>query len=89
MMKELANHEHATDVPPEDRMKALINVISSYIEQYHGGSVEMVSFDGDVLQVRLGGACETCALSETTLRGWVEGSVRQFFPDLERIEAVK
>ncbi|MGD8620964.1 MAG: NifU family protein [Anaerolineales bacterium] len=88
-MRELTNHEHASDVPPEDRMKALISVISSYIEQYHGGFVEMVSFDGDVLQVRLGGACETCALSETTLRGWVEGSVRQFFPDLERVEAIE
>lgn len=87
-MKELQNHEHASNVPPEERMQALIGVISSYIEQYHGGSVEMVSFDGDVLKVRLGGACETCALSETTLRGWVEGSVRQFFPDLEAIEAV-
>jgi Fe-S cluster biogenesis protein NfuA len=87
-MNELRNHEHASDVPPEERMQALINVISSYIEQYHGGFVEMVSFDGNILKVRLGGACETCALSETTLRGWVEGSVRQFFPDLERIEAV-
>lgn len=88
-MKELENHVHAANVPPEDRMRALISVISSYIEQYHGGFVEMVSFDGDVLQVRLGGACETCALSETTLRGWVEGSVRQFFPELERVEAVE
>ena len=87
-MKELQNHEHASNVPPEERMQALISVISSYIEQYHGGSVEMISFDGDVLKVRLGGACETCALSETTLRGWVEGSVRQFFPNLGAIEAV-
>jgi Fe-S cluster biogenesis protein NfuA len=87
-MNELQNHEHAEDVPPEDRMQALISVISSYIEHYHGGYVELVSFDGDVLQVRLGGACETCALSDTTLHGWVEGSVRQFFPDLKRVEAV-
>lgn len=86
-MNELSDHEHAMNVPPEDRMQALITVISSYIEQYHGGSVEMISFDGDVLKVRLGGACETCALSQTTLHGWVEGSVRQFFPDLERVEA--
>lgn len=87
-MNELQNHEHAATVPPEERMQALINVISSYIEQYHGGYVEMVSFDGDTLKVRLGGACETCSLSETTLRGWVEGSVRQFFPDLKKIEAI-
>jgi Fe-S cluster biogenesis protein NfuA len=69
-------------------MQALIDVISAYIEQYHGGSVEMVGYDGEVLTVKMGGACDGCQLSEGTLRGWVEGSVRQFFPDLVRIDAV-
>ena len=85
---DLTNHEHASQVPLQERMRALIETISSYIEHYHGGWVEMVDFDGKVLKVRLGGACETCALSNGTLHGWVEGSVRQFFPDLERVEAV-
>lgn len=72
----------------EERMKALLSHISAYIEHYHGGSVELVSFDGSVLQVRLGGACEGCPLSEVTLHGWVEGTVRQFFPDVTDVEAV-
>jgi Fe-S cluster biogenesis protein NfuA len=87
-MTESMPHNHETEASPEERMHALIDVISAYIEQYHGGHVEMVSYDGQVLQVRMGGACEGCQLSEGTLRGWVEGSVRQFFPDLVRIEAV-
>ncbi len=81
-------HNHAADASPEERMRSLLEVISSYIEQYHGGWVRMVSFDGKTLKVQMGGACQGCDLSETTLRGWVEGTVRQFFPDLERIEAV-
>ena len=72
-----------------ERMRALLQNLSAYIEQYHGGSVEMVSFDGKALQVRLGGACEGCPLSQTTLHGWVEGSVRQFFPDIKSVEAVE
>ena len=40
----------------------------------------------EVLKVEMGGACEGCPLSLTTLHGWVEGTVRQFFPDIERIE---
>lgn len=87
-MTESSPHNHETEAGPEERMRALIDVISAYIEQYHGGHVEMVNYDGQVLQVRMGGACEGCQLSEGTLRGWVEGSVRQFFPDLVRIEAV-
>jgi Fe-S cluster biogenesis protein NfuA len=72
----------------EERMGKLIETLSAYIEHYHGGRVEMVSFDGDVLQVRMRGACRGCDLAQVTLHGWIEGTVRPFFPDLERVEAV-
>lgn len=71
-----------------ERMRALLEQISAYIEQYHGGSVELISFDGKVLKVRLGGACLNCPLTPNTLHGWVEGTVRQFFPDIESVESV-
>ena len=72
----------------EEQLQTLLDQISSYIEQYHGGSVEMVDYDGKVLTVRLGGACLGCPLLPSTLRGWVEGTVRQFFPHIERVESV-
>jgi len=75
----------ATD---EERVRALIESISAYIDYYHGGSVQMVSYDGETLKVKLSGACLGCPLSPTTLHGWVEGTVRQFFPDLKNVEAV-
>lgn len=75
-------------VTEQEKMKTLLENISAYIEQVHGGYVDMVSYDGKVLKVRLGGACEGCPLSMSTLHGWVEGTVRQFFPDIERVEAV-
>jgi Fe-S cluster biogenesis protein NfuA len=72
----------------ETRLRDLISRISSYIEHYHGGSVEMVALEGKVLKVHLGGACLGCPLLPSTLRGWVEGTVRQFFPEIERVEEV-
>ncbi|MCJ7659291.1 MAG: NifU family protein [Anaerolineales bacterium] len=72
----------------EEQLHALLDQISSYIEQYHGGSVEMVDYDGEVLKVRLGGACLGCPLLPSTLHGWVQGTVRQFFPHIERVESV-
>ena len=68
-----------------DMMEGLVNQISSYIEQYHGGSVELVSFENDEVKVRLGGACVGCPLSAATLRGWVEGTIHQFFPNVKVI----
>jgi Fe-S cluster biogenesis protein NfuA len=72
----------------KELIEALLDQISSYIEQYHGGSVEMVDYDGKVLKVRLGGACLGCPLLPSTLHGWVEGTVRQFFPNIQRVESV-
>ena len=33
----------------QERMQALLEKLSSYIEHYHGGAVEYVSFDGKLL----------------------------------------
>jgi Fe-S cluster biogenesis protein NfuA len=71
-----------------ERMRALIERLNAYIEQFHGGSVEMVSFENRVLRVRLGGACLGCPLSPSTLHGWVAGTVHQFFPDVQ-VEAAE
>jgi Fe-S cluster biogenesis protein NfuA len=68
--------------PPEERMRALVENLSAYIEHFHGGSVELVSYVGNVLRVKLGGACLGCPLSPVTLHGWVEGTIKQFFPDV-------
>lgn len=76
----------STVSPKEAQLRALVENLSAYIEQFHGGSVEFVSFDDVTLKVRLGGACLGCPLSPSTLHGWVEGTIKQFFPDI-RIEA--
>ncbi len=74
----------------EDKMRltVLISNLSAYIEQFHGGFVELVDYDGKIVTVRMGGACAVCDLKPSTLHGWVEGTIRQFFPDIEAVEAV-
>jgi len=72
----------------DQQIRGLVEQLDAYIENYHGGHVEYVSFDGKILKVRLGGACLGCPLSPLTLKGWVEGTVRQFFPEIEDVIAV-
>ena len=76
------------DLDYEDRLRALVERISAYIEQYHGGSVKFVALEGKLLKVQLGGACLGCPLLPSTLHGWVEGTVRQFFPEIEEVVEV-
>jgi Fe-S cluster biogenesis protein NfuA len=70
----------------EESIKALVDQLDAYIQQYHGGSVELIAIEGKQLKIRLGGACLGCPLSPVTLHGWVAGTVRQFFPEFEVIE---
>ena len=39
----------------QERMAGLINFLSAYVEQYHGGWVRLVEYDGKTLKVELGG----------------------------------
>jgi Fe-S cluster biogenesis protein NfuA len=71
----------------EERLRALIEQLDAYVAQFHGGAVDLVSFDGKNLKVHLGGACLGCPLSPATLHGWIAGTVKQFFPEIERVEA--
>ena len=79
------------DIPEatqEQQLRSLIEKISAYIEHFHGGSVEMLSFDGKEVKVRLGGACLGCPLLPSTLHGWVEGTIHQFFPDIKVVSDI-
>ena len=77
------------DATDAERMQALIDTLSAYIEHFHGGSLELVSFDGQQLKVRMSGNCRGCNLAPVTLHGWIEGTVRPFFPDLAEVVAVE
>lgn len=73
-------------ISQEDQLRGLLDKLSAYVEQFHGGTVEFVSLDGKVLKVHLGGACLNCPLLPSTLHGWVAGTVHQFFPDVAVVE---
>ena len=85
----LENFNHSHDHTTEEKVRGLIDELDAYIAHYHGGRVEFVSLAGDTLKVRMGGACERCALQPSTLKGWVEGTLHQFFPHIRNVENVK
>ncbi|NMC47557.1 MAG: NifU family protein [Chloroflexi bacterium] len=76
------NKEYTT----EDRLRGLIDQLDAYIDHYHGGSVQFISLENNILTVRLGGACEGCSLKTATLKGWVEGTIKQFFPEITSVQ---
>ena len=69
------------------RMKEVVETISHYAQIYHNGNVELVSFDGEHVKVRMGGACEGCPLMPWTLKMTVERTIRDLFPNIKSVEA--
>ena len=57
--------------------------------QADGGDVELVDVEGNVVKVRLKGACGCCPMAQMTLRNGIEARLRQELPELEKVEAVQ
>jgi len=85
----LQDFHHIHDPSKVEMIKGLIDQLDAYIAQYHGGRVEFISLERDTLKVRMGGACEKCPLQTSTLRGWVEGTLQQFFPEIKKVVNVE
>ncbi len=71
------------------RMKEVIETISHYAQIYHNGNVELVSYDGEHVKVKMGGACEGCPLMPWTLKMTVERTIRDLFPNIKSVEAMQ
>ena len=71
------------------RMKEVVETISHYAQIYHNGNVELVSFDGEHVKVRMGGACQGCPLMPWTLKMTVERTIRDLFPNVKSVEAMQ
>ncbi|MEA3335770.1 MAG: NifU family protein [Chloroflexota bacterium] len=77
-----------TTPQPEYTVEQIVAAISQQIEVSHGGWVEFVDYDGKVLSVRLQGNCVGCPMSQYTLAMGIGETVKQFFPELESVQAV-
>jgi Fe-S cluster biogenesis protein NfuA len=51
----------------------------------HGGNVEIVDVDNDILYVRFFGGCQGCSSSKATLKGGIEQLIKQNYPDIKEV----
>lgn len=53
-----------------------------------GGDIEFVDIKGDVLYVRLKGACSTCPMSNLTMKNWVESNIKKEIPEITAVQTL-
>lgn len=51
----------------------------------HGGNVEVVDIDNDILFVRLTGGCQGCSSSKATLKDGIATTVKKKFPEIKKV----
>ena len=54
----------------------------------HGGKIDVVRVDGDVLLIEMKGGCQGCSSSGTTLQYGVEQQILSQFPEISRIDDI-
>lgn len=70
-----------------EEVKKAIEEVRPYIKM-DGGDVELVEVTGDVVRVRLKGACAHCPMAQMTLKMSIEGYIRRRVPGVKAVEAV-
>jgi len=76
-----------TTVTLESRVKEVLDEIRPMI-QADGGDVEFVGLDGEIVKVRLMGACAHCPGATMTLKMGIENRVKRACPEIKSVQAV-
>ena len=64
----------------DENIIIVLEELLPYIEA-DGGSLQYVETEDGYVKVRLGGACETCAMSVMTLKQGIQNKIFQDIPD--------
>ena len=56
--------------------------------QKDGGDVAFVSYEENVVRLKLLGACSTCSISHLTMKAGVEESIKRLLPEVKSVLAV-
>lgn len=72
-------------VPLADRVAEALERVRPYMES-HGGGVDVLGLEDDVLRLRLHGSCDGCPSSASTLELAIKQELEQTAPDLLGIE---
>jgi len=51
----------------------------------HGGNVEIVDVDNNILYIRLVGGCQGCTSSQQTVYEGIQTLIKKTFPEIEKV----
>ncbi|MCH2233936.1 MAG: NifU family protein [Crocinitomicaceae bacterium] len=71
-----------------DKVEIALDSIRPFLQR-DGGDVELIDITEDnVVKVKLLGACETCSMSQMTLKAGIEEAIKNAIPEINAIQSV-
>jgi len=71
----------------KEKIEEALNKVRPVL-QADGGDVELVEVKGEVVKVRLTGACGGCPMSQMTLKMGIERHLKSEIPEIKEVIAV-
>ncbi len=71
----------------KERVEEILGKIRTGLKS-EGGDIELIEIKGDIVYVKLTGACGTCPMSSLTLKNWVESTMRNEIPEVRSVQAI-
>jgi Fe-S cluster biogenesis protein NfuA len=69
----------------ESRVRQALDGVRPYLRS-HGGSVELLDVDGEVVRLRLLGSCDGCPSSAATIKHTIEQAILGKAPEIRAVE---
>ena len=70
-----------------DRIEKALDEVRPFLAN-DGGNVSLEAIEGAVVKVRFHGACVGCKVSDFTLKGGIESTVKKYAPEIESVIAI-
>ncbi len=70
-----------------EKVEEALNKIRPALQR-DGGDVELIDVEGDVVKIRLTGACGGCPMSQMTLKMGIERILKKEIPEIKEVVAV-
>lgn len=70
-----------------DRIEQALDEVRPFLAN-DGGNVSLEAIEGSVVKVRFHGACVGCKVSDFTLKGGIESTVKKYAPEIESVIAI-
>lgn len=71
----------------KEKVEEALNKIRPALQR-DGGDVELIAVEGDVVKIRLTGACGGCPMSQMTLKMGIERILKKEVPEIREVVAI-